>query len=70
MAFTAPVGVAAMSDPKHQAWLNRLWDRIESAAPETYASDSIRLLSMLVMSSNWWVPDRLPNPCQARESNP
>ena len=63
MAFTAPLGVAAMSDSKHQPWLNRLWDRIETAPPESYASDSIRLLSMLVMSSNWWVPDRLPNPC-------
>lgn len=69
MAFTAPLGVAAMSDPKHQTWLNRLWDRIEGADPETYASDSIRLLSMLVMSSNWWVPDRLPNPCAVGPGN-
>ena len=66
MLFTAPLGVAAMSDAKHQAWLNGLWDRTELAAPEGYASDSVRLLSMLVMSGNWWVPDRLPDPCVLR----
>jgi endo-1,4-beta-D-glucanase Y len=66
MAFTAPLGVAAMSDRKHQGWLNRLWDRIETADPETRTSDSVRLLSMLVMSGNWWVPDRLPDPCKPR----
>lgn len=66
MAFSAPLGVAAMSDRKHQGWLNRLWDRIETADPESYTNDSVRLLSMLVMSGNWWVPDRLPDPCKPR----
>lgn len=66
MLFTAPLGVAAMTDAKHQDWLNRLWDRIEAAASEGYAPDSVRLLSMLVMSGNWWVPDRLPDPCASR----
>lgn len=61
--FTASLGVAAMSDSKHQDWLNRLWDRIAAAGSDGYAADSIRLLSMLVMSGNWWVPDRLPDPC-------
>lgn len=66
MLFSAPLGVAAMSDPKHQDWLNRLWDRIEAATDEGYAADSVRLLSMLVMSGNWWAPDRLPDPCASR----
>jgi len=64
--FSAPLGVAAMSDPKYQDWLNRLWDHIEAAEPEGYAADSVRLLSMLVMSGNWWVPDQLPDPCRPR----
>lgn len=66
MSFTGPLGVAAMSDPAHQKWLDRLWSRIETAAPEGYAADSVRLLSMLVMSGNWWVPDRLRDPCASR----
>lgn len=66
MSFTGPLGVAAMSDSAHQDWLNRLWDRIEAAEPEGYAADSVRLLSMLVMSGNWWVPDRLRSPCASR----
>ncbi|HEU5077052.1 MAG TPA: glycosyl hydrolase family 8 [Polyangiaceae bacterium] len=63
MLFTAPLGVAAMCDSQHQDWLNRVWDRVEAAAFEGSTTDSVRLLSMIVMSGNWWVPDRLPDPC-------
>lgn len=66
MGCTAPLGVAAMVDREYQGWLNRIWDRAESAPPESYEADSVRLLSLLVMSGNWWVPDRKPDPCARR----
>ena len=56
LAFTAPLAVAAMSDPGAQRWLDRLWARLAAAPSEGYYADSIRLQSMLVVSGNWWVP--------------
>jgi len=62
MAFTAPFGVAAMVDSSNQRWLDDLWDAIESAGADGYYQDSIKLLSMIVMSGNWWTPEAAP--CQ------
>ena len=56
LAFTAPLAVAAMSDPGGRGWLDRLWAHLVAAPPEGYYADSIRLQSMLVVSGNWWVP--------------
>lgn len=63
MECTAPFGVGAMVDREYQDWLNRIWERAESAPPESYEADSVRLLSLLVMSGNWWIPDRELDPC-------
>jgi len=61
MAFIAPFGVAAMADATNQAWLNALWDTVVAtpASAEGYYENSIKMLSMLVMSGNWWAPERL-----------
>lgn len=65
MAFVAPLGVGAMVDAKNQAWLNDLWDSAQwDEMSDVYYSDTLRLLSMLVMSSNWWSPEAAP--CGAR----
>ncbi len=53
--FVAPLGVAAMTDRNQQAWLNRIYDSV-SHAREDYYSDSVALLSMLVMTHNFWDP--------------
>ncbi|MFO0756094.1 MAG: glycosyl hydrolase family 8 [Byssovorax sp.] len=63
MAFIAPFGVAAMADGNHKAWLNSLWTTIAAAPAEGYYEDSIRLLSMVVMSGNWWSPESRPVVC-------
>jgi uncharacterized protein YjdB len=56
VAFVGPFGVAAMAGTQ-QSWLDALWNHLVQAAPENDAySDSIRLLSMIVMSGNWWSP--------------
>ena len=55
-AFYAPFGVSAMISSSHQSWLNSVWSKTASSAAEGYYEDSIKLLSMLVMSGNYWAP--------------
>jgi endoglucanase len=55
-AFVAPFAVGAMVDASNQAWLDSLWRWMVEAPPGDYYADSIRLLSMIVVSGNWWVP--------------
>ena len=59
VCFTGAVGVAAMSDARHQALVNRIWDDIALTSIDTPSDSygaSLRLLYMLVMSGNWWQP--------------
>jgi len=60
MSFVAPFGVAAMVDRGNQAWLDALWGAIVDDDGGGYYGDSIKLLSMLVMSGNWWAPEAAP----------
>jgi endo-1,4-beta-D-glucanase Y len=53
--FVAPMGVAAMSDPDQQEWLNRIYDSVYDEHIDYY-EDSINLLCLLVMSGNAWTP--------------
>ena len=55
-AFAAPLGVAAMVTPSQQAWLNALYDAVR-LSDENYYEDTLTLLSMLLMSGNFWGPD-------------
>ncbi|GIP19812.1 glycosyl hydrolase family 8 [Paenibacillus sp. J22TS3] len=59
IAFTAPFAVSAMVDSSNQQWLNKLWtELVDSPTSDSYYFDnSIRLLSMIVVSGNWWTPD-------------
>jgi endo-1,4-beta-D-glucanase Y len=55
--FIAPFGVAAMVGANNQAWLNAIWNNYLIGSVENqYYEDSIRLLSMVVISGNWWTP--------------
>lgn len=54
--FAAPVGVAAMTVPSQQGWLNALYDSVRGVN-EGYYEDTVALLSMLVMTGNLWVPE-------------
>ena len=56
-AFFAPFGVSAMISAQNQTWLNAIWTYTRKSASEGYYEDSIKLLSMLVMSGNWWQPN-------------
>jgi endoglucanase len=52
-AFTAPLMVAAMTG-SNQAWLNYLWGYITRQPIQDYYADSIKMLTLLVVSGNWW----------------
>src|SRR5215510_15644078 len=56
MAFTAPFGVSAMVDSGNQQRLDDLWTTIQDDTNHDYFGDSIKMLSLIVMSGNYWVP--------------
>lgn len=58
--FASPIGVAAMSDPEQQAWLNSVYDSVYNVE-ENYYEDSVNLLSLITMSGNFWDPTVAPN---------
>jgi endo-1,4-beta-D-glucanase Y len=63
MAFVAPFGVAAMVGSGSQEWLNDLWAEIVSTSiDDSYFDDTIKLLSLIVMSGNWWAPEMVDCP--------
>jgi hypothetical protein len=63
MSFSAPYMVGAMSDPSDQAWLNLLWTRVSTRPLQGYFGDSIKLISLIVASGNWWQPEAFGDPC-------
>ncbi len=67
MAFTGPFGVGAMVDASNQAWLDALWKHSVEREPERYYEDTLRMISMIVMSGNWWVPEQVAARCTPQE---
>jgi len=59
--FAAPIGVASMLDADLQPWLNATYDAVRESDNGYYA-DSVSLLSMVVMTGNWWEPLPVPEP--------
>jgi endoglucanase len=53
--FVAPMGVAAMTDPAQQDWLNAIYDSVYKLHKDYY-EDSVNLLCLLVMTGNFWTP--------------
>ncbi len=63
MAFTGPFAVGAMVDPDGQEWLDALWKHSVERESERYYEDTLRMLSMIVLSGNWWAPEKVKSPC-------
>lgn len=65
MAFVAPLGVGAMVDASNQAWLDDVWDLVVATpiGAEHYYENTLKLLSMIVMSGNWWAPQAVSGGC-------
>lgn len=53
--FAAPLGVAAMTVPAQQSWLNEIYAAVRTTH-EGYYEDSVTLLCLLVMTGNFWDP--------------
>ncbi len=54
----APFDMAAMANPAQQGWLNAVYAALRQHH-EGYYEDSVTLLSLLVMTGNYWDPTRV-----------
>lgn len=72
MAFVAPLAVGAMADAGNQAWLNALWDLVAATPVEAegYYENTLKLLSMIVLSGNWWTPPAVSGGCVPAVTTP
>jgi endo-1,4-beta-D-glucanase Y len=61
-AFAGPFSVAAMVDASHQTWLNDAFDFLltQELQDFEYYDNTIHLISLLVLSGNYWVPQGIP----------
>jgi endo-1,4-beta-D-glucanase Y len=55
-AFTSPMVAAGITAASHQSWLDKGWAAMKGADAADYYGGSITLLSMLLVSGNWWPP--------------
>jgi hypothetical protein len=53
--FVAPLGVAAMTSPDQQDWLNSVYDAVYQTHEDYYA-DTVTLLCLITMTGNAWMP--------------
>jgi len=51
--FISTFGIAAMHNKDQQDWLNRIYENVKDRH-EGYFEDTVTLLSLLVMSNNYW----------------
>jgi len=56
MSFIAPFSVSAMTEPRNQLWLNRLWNYINKFDLDDfdYYDNSIKMIDLLLISGNYW----------------
>jgi endo-1,4-beta-D-glucanase Y len=59
VAFMCSFGVSAMVNNSHQPWLNSLWTATinKKLSEEDYFGNSLKMISLLMMSGNWWSPE-------------
>lgn len=55
-AFIGPATAGAMVDVRFQPFLNSLWTYSSSNAARGYYETELQLLSLIVVSGNWWNP--------------
>lgn len=62
LCFICPFAVAAMASPDNQEWLNKMWDYIVHFKLKEfdYYDNSIKILNMIILTGNYWSPDRPP----------
>ncbi|MEE9348778.1 MAG: glycosyl hydrolase family 8 [Flavobacteriaceae bacterium] len=68
--FVAPFVVAAMLNTTEQAWLNTMYSHLltNNGFSYNYYADTIKLLSMVAISGNYWIPT-CPNSAGIEDAN-
>ncbi|MCX4155061.1 MULTISPECIES: glycosyl hydrolase family 8 [Paraburkholderia] len=58
LAFVSALGVSAMINSDNQEWLNAIWENLRGQSLENndYYGNTLKLLSMIVMSGAWLQP--------------
>lgn len=58
LAFVSALGVSAMIDAKNQNWVNAIWDDMQGQSIKNgaYYENTLKLLSMIIMSGHWQRP--------------
>jgi endo-1,4-beta-D-glucanase Y len=54
-AFASPMVAASITDKANQAWLDKGWVYMKGSS-KAYYGGSITMMSMLLVSGNWWIP--------------
>ncbi len=63
--YTGPLGVSAMIDRANRPWVTSVWNWLQIDIDYTdghkpdYFGDNIRMLNMIILSGNYWLPARL-----------
>ena len=72
LCFICPLGVAAMSSPDNQEWLNKMWDYITRFKMKDfdYYDNTIKLLDMIILTGNYWTPATTPDTFIASHHTP
>jgi len=57
-AFVCPFAIGSMTDKENQEWVNDCWDCIADFEFKDYRyfDNSIQMLSLLILSGNYWLP--------------
>jgi endo-1,4-beta-D-glucanase Y len=55
-AFTSPMVAGAIGAAANQKWLDAGWTYMKGSSKTDYYGGSLTLMSMIVVSGNWWVP--------------
>lgn len=63
--YLGPIGVSEMIDEHNQPWVDTIWKWLQKNIDYThgkkpdYFGDNIRMLNMIIMSGNYWLPFKL-----------
>jgi endo-1,4-beta-D-glucanase Y len=55
-AFTSPMVAGSIGAAANQKWLDAGWTYMKGASKTDYYGGSLTLMSMIVVSGNWWIP--------------
>jgi hypothetical protein len=66
-AIVGPLGVGALAGTQSDVWVQAVWDHLVSAGEESsgedYYADTLRVLSLVILSGNWWAPQPRTEDC-------